>query len=170
MPRAARERPRPGGDPRGLEGIPLKLMLAAAVIALSIPPAIQGLDSLSRSMERSALEEDIRGLLLAAGQVALGGENGSRLISITVPDGADGLRIGGPPSSGVDSVSAEAYWRDGESVLYLSERPQVFLSTPEGRGLWLRPGERTVRLTAVDLFDFDGDGWTDRSVSVEEMD
>ena len=60
-------------DRRGVEGIPLRLLVTAAVLALTLPPVAQGLLAHDQNRTEDRLRGEIVRVLTLAGRLALAG-------------------------------------------------------------------------------------------------
>ena len=90
-------------DRRGLEGMPLKLLIMSLLISLTVPVVIGSVESYERATARSVLAAEAHRLAGAVEEVMSLGEGNRRIVSISLPDSADrfhlSLEAGGPLGS-----------------------------------------------------------------------
>lgn len=138
-------------DRRGIEGMPLKLMLIGLMVSLSLPAVIGSLDSYEESVAKTSLRTSAEELAAAATEVFVAGEGNVRTLTVEFSPSAsrgDGrIEVGGP-LSGAASLGVRCMY--GGAVFhtaYMSD-PPVRLVTAGGT-LSVGPGPTEIALSCV---------------------
>ena len=132
--------PRLNSDWRGVEGIPLKLLITMVILAISLPILFTWLSAYDASQLRAALQTTVSRLTQYA-ESAYASPESSRCVSVNVPAGtfvrATYVRIGG--------AVGDSFLR--ESIAYQLEGQREFWTTVAfplnktgGGPLYLSPG------------------------------
>jgi hypothetical protein len=136
-------------DRRGLEGLPLKLMIVSLLMSLSAPLVLTSLDSYQDEVGRSALRAEAAKIAAAATEVFTDGPGNVRTVEISVPalmgKMSMALEIGGPLND-TSSLSIRCII-DGQvvSTIYMDD-PPVRLVTNASLPLSLGAGTALVVL------------------------
>ncbi|MBN1109668.1 MAG: hypothetical protein JXA45_02790 [Methanomassiliicoccales archaeon] len=132
------------GDRRGVEGLPLRLMLTALLISLSLPAllsAMEGVDAELDNREMSVLAEDIASRVR---EMMAAGPGNVRMISIPEDLPSDlYLSLGGAEGS---AESFRLSWGNARHTLGSLYLEKAIVLTDDGRPLELRAGDR-LRMT-----------------------
>lgn len=135
-------------DRRGVEGVPLKLMLVALILSLSTPVVISTMERYQGSIGDALLAAEGERLAAAVAEVYSAGEGNIRKVALDLPvDGRDAhLEVGGNGTSAM----AIRCCSEGRLVrtIYLTE-PPIRMLTSDGSLLSLGPGKVDVVLEAV---------------------
>ncbi len=134
-------------DRRGIEGLPLQILIVAVVAGITAPAVYAGLDS----YDRGQLESRVRGELLrltgAAQQYRIAG-GGSETLDLDLSGGyftaMEGVEIG--DRAGGPLQSTVRYSIGGDERTIVVERPSVPMAGPDGGALALTAGRVSVRL------------------------
>lgn len=134
-----------GWDRRGLEGLPLKLLLVALLISLSLPVVASTMDDYRTNVEEAALGAEVSRLASSISEVHAAGEGNVRFITAGVPAGDVAIEIGG---EGIDAMSVRGVVA-GHVVrtMYLDDPPVRVIT---GTGGTMTMGESTsIRLECI---------------------
>lgn len=133
-----------GWDRRGLEGLPLKLLLVALLISISLPVVASSMDGYRTNVEEAALGAEASRLASSISEVHAAGEGNVRFIDVKVPAGKLAIEIGG---EGVAAMSVRVVADRAVRTIYLDD-PPVRVSTASGGAMTI--GESTnIRLECV---------------------
>lgn len=138
-------------DRRGLEGLPLKLMIVALLIALSAPAVLGSVEGFERSATRAALQAEASSLVAIAQEAFQAGEGNRRTATIEVPgNGNDrlALAIGGDGEK-TESLSVRCLQEDQIVSTIMLDHPMVRLHAPGDVPLVLGPGKHDLLLSCV---------------------
>ncbi|MDG6220628.1 MAG: hypothetical protein QCI38_04175, partial [Candidatus Thermoplasmatota archaeon] len=101
-------------DRRGLEGLPLHLMVGMAALLLTIPPALASFGAIQEVMDRDRIERELERLMVCSKQVALGAPGGVRFVELDLDHSSlQRVRIGGSPLSKADAMTVAYSLRGG---------------------------------------------------------
>ena len=132
-------------DRRGLEGLPLKLLLVALLISLSLPVVASSMDGYRKNVEEAALGAEVSRLASSISEVHAAGEGNVRFITVGVPAGDVAIEIGG---EGVDAMSIRGVVAGCVvRTMYLDDPPARVIT---GTGGAMTMGESTnIRLECI---------------------
>ena len=136
-------------DSFAVEGLPLKLIITALVLSITIPASVNALQAYDRMQAQENVRSEVEHLALAARQVYLGGTGSQRAIQFN-PDGGmfyklDWISIGDAP--GGQNESAIFYcFGDSSTRAILISNPQVPLRGEDGDAVHLGPGRHSLVL------------------------
>jgi hypothetical protein len=143
-------------DIKGLEGLPLKLLIVFLLISISTPVVLEGLQSHERTVIATGLRaeaEEIRSAVLSA---FIAGPGNVRSVDVTLPvssrNGQGRIEVGGSVES-IESFSIR-YWL-GDSLigtLFLNE-PPVRMTSEDGNATIVVGVGAHLRISCVE-----GDG------------
>jgi len=136
---------------RGIEGLPLKLMLISLMVSLALPAVIGSLDSYEASVAKASMRTSAEELAAAATEVLVAGEGNVRTVAVEISSSAsrgDGrIEVGGATgisfSLGVRCVYNGAVFH----TEYMSD-PPVHLIAPGGE-ISIGPGITEVTLSCI---------------------
>lgn len=134
-------------DRRGIEGLPLQLLIVAVVAGITAPAVYAGLDVYDRGQVESRVRGELLRLTGAAQQYRIAG-GGSETLDLDLRGGyftamervAIGDRAGSPLQSTV------RYRIGGDDRTIVVERPSVPMAGPDGEALALMAGRVSIRL------------------------
>lgn len=143
---------RPSWDDRAVEAIPLRLMVVAAVAAMSVLPAAQALETMN---DRDFVSR--AGLLLdrvvrTAQVVCLEGPGSARTVDIDLS--SDGsvravmLSVGDEPG-GPGACAVVLELSTGAKIVRLAQSPGVAMTSPLGGSLEVRSERFSLRMEAA---------------------
>lgn len=138
-------------DRRGVEGLPLKLMLVSLMVSLALPAVLGSLAHYEGSAARASMRTSAEELAAAASEVLVAGEGNVRTVTVEFSPAASRgnglLEIGGPlngsTSLGVRCVYGGAVFH----TVYMSD-PPVRLAASSGT-LSVGPGPTEITLSCV---------------------
>lgn len=133
-------------DTRGLEGLPLKLLIVLLLVSLSSPLVFESLQYHERTVAIESLRtlsERIRSVVLSA---FVSGPGNIRTIDVTIPSSIEGeqswIEIGGSEDS-VESLSIRCWIGEHKVIALYLEDPPVRMSSQSGDALTIRsPGSK----------------------------
>jgi hypothetical protein len=131
-------------DGRGIEGLPLRLMLVALLISLTLPAVLASLADLSATSNDRMMARVAEDLARTVEEMASAGPGNVRTFPVPpdLPAGAQ-IRIGGSDGS---AESARVSWCSGGTVLGSRYLNGAAVLTDDGSTLSLGPGD-ALRLT-----------------------
>jgi len=138
-------------DRRGLESLPLKLMIIAVVASLSIVPAAEALDNLRNRDFANRVELQLDGMVSTAQFLAIGGPGGVRTISLdfTSEGGVAFERmIIGDGEGRANMSSIVLRFTNGAVMIKTCSDPPVWMRTKEGQGLLIESPHSDLRMSA----------------------
>ena len=132
-------------DRRGLEGLPLKLLLVALLISLSLPVVSSAMDDFRTNMEEAALGAEVTRVASSISDVYVAGEGNVRFIDVEVPVGDAAIEMGG---EGIDALSVRAVVADRVVRTAYMDDPPIKVMTLNGGTMSI--GESiTIRLECL---------------------
>jgi type II secretory pathway pseudopilin PulG len=141
-------------DRRGLEGLPLKLMIVALIVSVSAPAVLGSLESFERSTARTLLLSEAERLAAAAEEVFNSGEGNRRMISVDVPGNENGLDMsleaGGDPDS-TASLSIRCLTSGQVTSTVIMDHPTVRMTGPGGGPVTLGSGTHDLSLECQEV-------------------
>lgn len=133
-----------GWDQRGLEGLPLKLLLVALLISLSLPVVASAMADYRSSIEEAALGAEVSRLASSISEVHAAGEGNVRFITVEVPSGLS-IEVGG---EGIDAMSVRGVMADRVVRTTYLDDPPVRVITTNGEAMIIG-GSATIRLESI---------------------
>ncbi len=137
-------------DRRGIEGLPLQLLIVAVVAGITAPAVYAGLDAYDRGQVDSRVRGELLRLTRAAQQYVLAG-GGSETLRLDLRGGfltpVDGVVIGDRADGPRRSVVG--YRIDGDERLIVVEHPAVSMAGPDGAALTLAAGPVALHVEAI---------------------
>lgn len=133
-------------DRRGLEGLPLKLLLVALLISTSLPVVASSIDSYRSAVGEAGMGVEISRLASSISEVYAAGEGNVRMITLELPMGQDSrIEIGG---DGIEAMSVRGF-AAGRSVRteYLDDPPIRVIV--DGDTMVIGEGTNTIRLECI---------------------
>ena len=161
-------------DERGVEGIPLKLIIVMVILAITIPVTWKGLESYDRSQTENNLRSEIEFLSTHIKQIYLNGIGNAQDVEVDFKDGMmtkiEWVKLG----DSIEGIwSAIRYKLSHKSDdLFLIKNPNIpvgNVSQGEIGPLSLGAGRQTIHLECREGFDFDDDGTEDMYVEVSKV-
>lgn len=121
------------GDKRGVEGMPLKLVIVAILIALTAPSIYGSLGNFQKATSTNILRNQAEEVALIAQELVKSGVGNQRSVKISIPTDGSYLMFGGTTRSEMMSIGFGDI--DGNIVrIYLTD-PNVLFITQETSGL-----------------------------------
>ena len=139
-------------DCRGLESLPLKLIIVAVVASMSIAVAADGLDGLKDKdfLRRARLQVDA--IVAAAETVAVEGPGSTRTLELDFSSGGrlgfEGIAVG-DSADGPGAASVVLLLSTGASVIGTAEDPPAWICSGDGQELTIRSCTFHLRLECV---------------------
>jgi len=138
-------------DRRGIEGLPLQLLIVAIVAGITAPMVYAGLDAYDRGQVESRVRGELMRLVRAAQQYRIAG-GGSETLELDLRGGyfvpVERVLIG--DEAGGPFQSAIRYRVGGDERAILAERPSVSMAGPDGKALSLVAGAYAIRLEVLE--------------------
>ena len=139
-------------DCSALESLPLKLMIVAVVVSLSIVPAAEALGNLRNRDFVNRAEGQVRLIASSAQELMMEGPGGVRTVSLDFTGGGSlkfecitiGDRKGGPNMSAI-----VLSLRNGGRIIETVDDPPTWLRGPAGEPMETRTPSFELRLTCV---------------------
>lgn len=153
-------------DGRALEGLPLKLVIVAVILGISVPLVWSYLSVLDRQQTENGLRSQLDFFVTRVKQVYGGGPGNSANLELDLSDGpftdVHGVYIGGNCTLRLLDCTRIRYTvGDGPEVVIMIRDPPVPMTARDGEELGLSDGEHTVRVQVQEsAADLDGDGRT----------
>ncbi|HEX9908059.1 MAG TPA: hypothetical protein VGB78_06275 [Thermoplasmata archaeon] len=139
-------------DDGGLETLPLRLMIVAAVVALSIVPAADSLESFrSREFVQRA-ERQLDMIVSAAEIIAMQGPGNVRTLSVDLRGGGAAgfsMLFLGDKNDGPNMSSAIIELRNGMRLIKSAASPAVWMRSPTFDALIVSSEMFDIRMSAV---------------------
>jgi len=134
-------------DRRGLEGMPLKLLLAALLLSISLPTVVSTIDDYQTSVGKAAATAEASRLAAAVADVYSSGEGNVRIVTVKLPAGQNvGLEVGG---EGHLNMSVRGHMGGAPiAPVYISDPPVIIVSE-QGGNLTIGPGSSRLRLECL---------------------
>lgn len=137
-------------DRSALESIPLRLMIVAVVVSMSIIPASEALETLRNGDFVRRAEAQLDGLIATAEVLAIEGPGGVRSVNLDFrSDG--GLRflsmVIGDSESGPNASAIVLCLSNGGTMVKLAQDPPVRMSTCASSGLLIESPACCLRLS-----------------------
>jgi hypothetical protein len=144
-------------DIRGLESLPMRLMVVAVVAALSVLPAANALESLQDKdfLTRAGLAANA--IVTSAQILSMQGPGAARTLTLDLtPEG--GLRVSkmliGDIPGGPSSCAVVFELSSGARIVRLAEDPQAVMTSAAGRQLEVVSDSPALRMRAVAYEDW----------------
>ncbi len=131
---------------RGLEGVPLKLLLVALLISTSLPIVASNMDDFQTAVGAAGVGAEASRLASSISEVHAAGEGNVRIVTVELPRGQDTwIEIGG---DGIDAMSVRGF-SAGKAVdpVYLEDPPVRVIA--DGGSMVIGDGTSTVRLECI---------------------
>lgn len=136
-------------DRRALEGMPLKLIIVALMMAISVPTLYDALGNYRVTSSTAVLKGQVEKLQDAVQDLCRCGPGNQRTVQLTLPaDGSGYIIIGG--ASMAESMSVAYGSADNEPVRTYFTDPNVKFITPGKAGAMLQGGNQVVILRSVE--------------------
>lgn len=139
-------------DRRGLEGMPLKLLIMSLLVSLTLPVVMGSVESYERSTARSMVIKEAERLVSEIEEVMSAGEGNRRIVSISLPAAADRFHLAleaGDAIGGTASMTVRCT-RDGIAFITLApEAPPARITSADGQSLRLQSGEHRISVECV---------------------
>jgi hypothetical protein len=141
-------------DAKGLEGLPLKLLIVLLLISISSPVVFQSLQYHERTVTVETLRtmgEKIRSAVLSA---YVAGPGNVRTVEVAIPvsshDGQGWMEIGGPGES-IESLSIRCWVGDHIiGTVYVSD-PPVRMTSQSGNAVTIHSPGAHLEVSCVEL-------------------
>ena len=138
-------------DRRGIEGLPLQLMIVAIVAGITAPVVYAGLDAYDRGQVESRVRGELTRLARAAQQYRLAG-GGAETLHLDLRGGyfvpLEWVVIGDRPGGPFQNIVR--YRVGGDNRAIVVERPPVSMAGPDGAALSLVAGEVSVHIEVLE--------------------
>ena len=138
-------------DCRGLESLPLKLMIVAVVATLSIIPASEALDNLRNKDFLNRVELQLDMIMSTAQSLAIGGPGGSRTIELDFTSSGsvafEHLAIGGGDGE-ANMSSIVLRFTNGAVMLKTCSDPPIWMRGTDGGGLVVVSPRSELKMSA----------------------
>lgn len=161
-------------DERGVEGIPLKLIIVIVILAITIPAIWKGLESYDRSQTENNLRSEIEFLSTHIKQIYLNGIGNAQDVEVDFKDGMmtkiEWIKLGDSIEGIWSSIRYKLNHKSDD--LFLIKNPNIpvgNVSQGEIGPLKLGAGRQTIHLECKEGFDFDDDGSEDMYVEVSKV-
>lgn len=138
-------------DCRGLESLPLKLMIVLVVASLSIIPASEALDNLKNKDFANRLELQLDSIVSSAQLLAIGGPGGARTIELDfTSEGKSGFErmVIGDGAGGANMSSIVLKFTNGAVMVKTCSDPPVWMKDRDGHGLLIESPRSELRMSA----------------------
>lgn len=144
----------------GIEGVPLKLMIVAIILAITVPLIFSSLRAYDFSRVEQELIAELDEFVATVRMIYTSGPGNSALIMFDVPEGSfakvECVRMGDALGGTMSSVVGHQL-RGRQEVLRLIENPNVPLTSSDNDTLELLMGHHEIRaeceLSSIDLND-----------------
>ena len=124
-------------DRRGLEGVPLKLLLVALLISTSLPVVASNMDDYRTAVGAAGVGAEASRLASSISEVHAAGEGNVRIVTVELPRGQDTwIEIGG---DGIDAMAVDPVSLDDPPVRVIAD----------GGSMIIGDGTSTVRLECI---------------------
>ena len=136
-------------DSSAVEGLPLKLIITALVLSITIPASVNALQAYDRIQAEEGVQAEVEHLALSARQVYLGGSGSQRVVQFNPKGGMfytlEWVAIGGPVGS--QNTSSIFYRFEGGSTRgIVLTNPQIPVQGEDGNAVMLGPGNHELLL------------------------
>jgi hypothetical protein len=136
-------------DRHALEGMPLKLVIVALMMAISVPTLYDVLGNYRVTNSTAVLKGQVETVQDAVKELSRCGPGNQRTVQLTLPvDGSGYIIIGG--SSMSESMSVAYGSANKEPVRTYFTDPNVKFITPGEAGILLQGGDRVIVLRSVE--------------------
>jgi len=140
-------------DSRGLEGMPLRLLISAVILAIIVPTAWAGLSSYTHTKAEADMQGQLDLLTAAIHQVYFGGPGNMRNVEVRADGGAGAsleyLRLGDALPSGGDRYLVRFKFDGRPERVHIVTDPSVMMTSPSNSPLELGPGHHTLRIECL---------------------
>jgi hypothetical protein len=158
-------------DQRGVEGIPLKLIIIIVILAVTIPITFKGLESYDRTQTERNLRSELEFLSTNIKQVYLNGMGNAVDVEVDFADGMmtkiERVQIGDSLDGIYSSIRYKLNYKSTEFIVIKNPNiPVGKYSESEFGPLILGSGKHTIHLECKQGIDFDDDGTGDMYVEV----
>jgi hypothetical protein len=166
--------PRISKEEKGVEGIPLKLIIVMVILAITIPATYKGLEAYDRFQTENSIRSELDFLALNIKQVYLNGLGNALDVEVDFRDGmmsrVEEVSLGGS-KDGIQSAIRYKLSHENTQILLLKD-PDIPMGYEEnGRfyPLELGAGSHTIHLECKEGPDLDEDGFIDMFVEVSKV-
>jgi hypothetical protein len=138
-----------GWDRRGLEGLPLKLIIMSVIISLSAPVVMGSLDDFERSTARSRLVAQVSIFISVVQEVITGGDGNKRSITVSIPSASAKYGLVMDAGGQKDTFASKTVrcWCGGSLFsTYVLNDPPGRMTTINGDPLRLEEGEHHISI------------------------
>ncbi len=135
-------------DDNALEDLPLRLLIIAIVMAITVPVVFVGLRDYRIERAETVLETELERLKQLGIQVYTMGVGTAQTIEIDIPDETESVTLGGPLLSRFSStIWYQIQQRDRNFMLIKRGAVSIALTTPENDALTFGAGLHTLSIT-----------------------
>jgi hypothetical protein len=161
-------------DRRGVEGIPLKLIIVLVILAITIPITWKGLESYDRTQTERNLRSEIEFLSINIKQVYLNGMGNAVDVKVDFANGmmtkVERVQIGDSLEGIYSSIRYKLNYKNTEFMVIKDPNiPVGNYSDSEFGPLILGSGRHTIHLECKQGIDFDDDGTKDMFIEVSRV-
>jgi len=139
-------------DGRGLEGLPLQLLIVAVILGISLPIVYAGFDNYDKSRVDSATRAEAGRAMSLAALLYAGGPGNSDTLTIDIPNGVLGhveyFALGGPLGS-LEASSVRYRMLGGIEQRVTPSNSFVQITTLAGTALSFGAGKHQVQMECV---------------------
>lgn len=172
--RASDSVPRLLFDEKGVEGIPLKLIIVLVIVAITVPIAWKGLEGYDRVQTENNLRTELEFLSTNIKQIYLNGIGNAQDVKVDFTDGMmtkiERIEIGDTIEGISSSIRYKLNYKRTEFMVI--ENPNIPLGNmTQGQigPLSIGSGRHTIHLECKEGLDFDDDGVKDMYVEVSKV-
>lgn len=161
-------------DQRGVEGIPLKLIIIIVILAITIPITWKGLESYDRAQTERNLRSELEFLSTNIKQVYLNGMGNAVDVKVDFANGmmtkVERVQIGDSLDGIYSSIRYKLNYKGTEFMVIKDPNiPVGNYSESEFGPLVLGSGRHTIHLECKQGKDFDDDGTEDMYIEVSRV-
>ncbi|MBI0584677.1 MAG: hypothetical protein ISF22_10695 [Methanomassiliicoccus sp.] len=141
-----------GWDRRALEGLPLRLLIMALLVSLTLPVVLGSMESYERTTARTRLAAEAERVGGVIEEVMSAGEGNRRIVTVELPESlakfSMRLEVGGAIGS-AESLTVRCL--EGGAVFrnIVLEDPPARTTTADGRGMVLEAGMYRLAVECV---------------------
>jgi hypothetical protein len=161
-------------DKKGVEGIPLKLIIVLLIMAITIPITWRGLETYDRAQTENNLRSELEFLSTNIKQVYLSGVGNAKEVEVDFDNGImtkiDWIEIGDSVSGLWSTIRYKLGFKGREFIIIKDPNvPLGNLSDGDIGPLILGAGKQKIRLECREGLDFDDDGTGDMYIEVTKV-
>ena len=147
-----------------MEGVPLKLLVSAVLLAAVLPPAIAAFSSIREQHQMAVFESEMNTLIGTIQGVAMGGAGTTKEVDVEIPSFVEKVVFG---SKNGPSCVVHVVFSGGVERIYLMSHPMVYVRG-ETDEVFLLVGGTTAHVVvkSIGFVDVDRDGFLDTMVSL----